>query len=102
MDMKEVNQKLLKRAPWIWIRNERGEKSASLTLAVIAFLVCTMWVGLSVIEEYKDWKFRPFDPAVAAAYLTPVLGLYGWRRSTRVKEDVEAKKAGGGGVIDQS
>jgi hypothetical protein len=55
MDVKEINNSLLKKAPWIWIRNERGEKSASLTLAVIAFLVCTFWVGLSVIEGYKDW-----------------------------------------------
>lgn len=90
--MSDEASKLAKKAPWIWIRNERGEKSASLTLAVIAFLVCTFWVAVSVLEEYKDWKFRPFDPAVAAAYMTPILGLYGFRRSTKMKEEVEKKK----------
>lgn len=74
--------------PWIWIRNSRGQKSASLTLAVIAFVVTTVWLALSIVGTVGGIAVTPFDSTVAMAYLAPCLALYFSRRHTKSKEEL--------------
>lgn len=69
----------------LMVTDSSGSKSASLTIALVAFVVCTGWVGLSAFEELWGLKIRPFDAGVCAAYLTPCLMLYWGRRNTAAK-----------------
>lgn len=78
----------------LMVTDSSGNKSISLTLALIAFAVTTAWVGVSAFEEIGGIKIRPFDAGVCAAYLTPVLMLYWGRRNTAAKTDTVSAKDG--------
>jgi len=80
-------QLALEKAPWLWIRDEKGKKSASLTLAVVAFTICSFWIGLSIIEQIGDIKIRAFDSVAAVAYMSPCLALYWGRRKTKADDE---------------
>jgi len=80
-------QAVLAKAPWIWLRDERGNKSASLTLSIVAFSVVTLWLLLSIFGSIGPMKVTPFSASDAMAFLVPVLSLYGWRRHTKSKDD---------------
>ena len=68
-----------------WIKNTKGEKSASLTLAVVAFVVVMLWMVLSIFT-IPGILIAPFDASEAMMVLTPLLGLYWGRRNTDVKD----------------
>jgi hypothetical protein len=68
-----------------WFKNTNGEESASLTFAIIAFMVTTLSYLLSIFPKIGNFETRPFDPGACAAYLTPILTLYFSRRFTEVK-----------------
>lgn len=68
-----------------WFKNTSGEESASLTFAIIAFIVTTLSYLLSIFPKIGNFETRPFDPGACAAYLTPILTLYFSRRFTEVK-----------------
>ncbi len=70
-------------SPRFWITSSKGKRSASLTLAVIAFTITTIWLGLSI----GGLAYMPFDSTAALAYLVPCLGLYFGRRHSESKEE---------------
>jgi len=68
-----------------WFKNTHGEESASLTFAIVAFLITSLSYLLSIFPKIGNFETRPFDPGACAAYLTPILTLYFSRRFTEVK-----------------
>ena len=68
-----------------WFKNTNGEESASLTFAIVAFLITSLSYLLSIFPKIGNFETRPFDPGACAAYLTPILTLYFSRRFTEVK-----------------
>jgi len=76
----------------IWIRNTKGEKSASLTLVVVAFTAIMLHMILSIFVNPFGIVITPFKAAEAMLVLTPLLGLYWGRRNTDTKEkEIELK-----------
>ena len=73
----------------MWLKNSAGEKSATVTLMWIAFLVTTVSYVLSMFEELGGVKLRPFDVGATSTYFIPILTLYGGRRWTSAKYSVE-------------
>lgn len=74
-----------KKVAWFWINNTDGKPSISATFATVAFATTTLVYIASVFEKIGPVSLRQFDPAVCAAYLAPVLGLYFGRRMTDSK-----------------
>jgi hypothetical protein len=79
-----------------WIRDTRGQPSASLTFAVVAFCIVTLAYACGMLVHVGSVEFRPFDPAAASAYLVPILGLYFGRRFTDAKGRPPTSVQGGG------
>jgi hypothetical protein len=70
-----------------WIKNTKGEKSASLTLVVITFCVIILHMLLSIVATpIFGIAIAPFQAAESMLVLTPLLGLYWGRRNTDLKE----------------
>ena len=70
----------------IWLKNTKGEPSASLSMAVITFSVILVHYILWVVGAALGLIIPPFDASNAMMFLGPMLGLYWGRRSTSVKE----------------
>ena len=71
----------------MWIKNTSGQKSASLTLSVIAFLLTAVWFLLSFLNiKILGWSPRQFEETAALAFLLPCLSLYFGRRASELKE----------------
>lgn len=68
-----------------FIHNTAGERSASLTLAVIAFVAVTGWLVAWLVCTPLGLLVPPFDASAALQYLTPILALYFGRRHTDSK-----------------
>lgn len=64
------------------LKQSDGKKSASFTMMVIAFVVITLWLFISIIEEAWGLTFRAFSSTDAMAYFSPLLALYFGRRWT--------------------
>ena len=69
----------------LWIIGSDGKPSMSATFATVAFVTTTLVYVASIFEKIGPVTIRPFDPAVCATYLTPVLALYFGRRATEAK-----------------
>jgi hypothetical protein len=69
-----------------WIKNTKGEKSASLTLVVVAFSVMMLHMIASIFVNPFGIAIAPFQAAEAMMVLGPLLGLYWGRRNTDAKE----------------
>lgn len=65
-----------------YLTNTQGEKSASLTMSIISFVIVTLWLLLWLITTPLGIPFPPFDAGAAMAYLSPILALYFGRRWT--------------------
>lgn len=65
-----------------WVTDTNGNKSASLTMAVVGFVVVTLWLLISIFAKIGNLQIREFDATGAMAYLTPLLALYFGRRWT--------------------
>ena len=70
----------------IFLKNNKGVPSVSLTMTVIAFTITTIIFLASSIESIGTFKFRAFDAASTSAYLIPILGLYFGRKATHREE----------------
>lgn len=78
-----------------WIKNTRNERSASLTLVVVAFSVIMLHMLLSIFVSPLGIAITPFQAAESMLVLTPLLGLYWGRRNTDAKEkETELKHSG--------
>ena len=66
----------------IWIKNTKGEPSASLTMVVVAFVVVTLWLVVWLIVAPLGVPMPAFEVTTAMGYLMPLLTLYFGRRWT--------------------
>lgn len=89
--MSEETKKEKPKPSRLWIVGTDGKPTISGTFATIAFITTTLVYVASVFEKIGPVTVRHFDPAVCAAYLTPVLALYFGRRRD------DAKNANGTG-----
>jgi len=66
------------------LKGNSGKPSYTTTMAMIAFGIACLAIVIGVIEKISvggvELSFRMIDAGVIAAILTPVLGVYGWRR----------------------
>jgi len=70
---------------WLWIKNDKGKGSVTVTFVTVAFFVTTISYVMSMFESIGPFSMRPFDVAACASYLTPLLTLYAGRRFTDAK-----------------
>ncbi|NBZ96995.1 MAG: hypothetical protein EBR40_11340 [Proteobacteria bacterium] len=49
-------------------------------MMVIAFIVVTLWLAVSIVEEAWGLQIREFSGAEAMSYFTPIATLYFSRR----------------------
>lgn len=82
------------------LRNSNGEKSSSLTMAIVSFVVITLWLVFWLIGNSAGLSVPEFDSATAMAYFTPIAGLYFGRRATETWE--RSKKLNSEASNDQS
>lgn len=66
----------------IFLKNDAGKPSVSLTMTVISFTAVTMWLVGWVVGSALGFAIPPFDAMSAMGYLTPLLTLYFGRRFT--------------------
>lgn len=64
----------------LFIKDTTNKPSASLTIALVAFVVCSIGVILSLVG---GTHVRPISESLVAAYLGPCLALYFGRRHTQ-------------------
>jgi len=72
----------------MWIKNSDGDKSATVTLMWIAFIVTTIAYIAGMFVQIGPVVFRQFDVGAASTYFIPILTLYGGRRWTNAKYSV--------------
>jgi hypothetical protein len=70
---------------WFWIKNSKGESSASVTFLTISFIVTTFSYIAATFEHIGPLTIRPFDAGACSAYFIPLLTLYFGRRWTDAK-----------------
>jgi hypothetical protein len=68
-----------------WIKNTKGEPSASLTLVIITFTVVMLWLVLSIFTTPFGLTIAPFNASEAMMVLSPLLLNYWGRRNTDAK-----------------
>lgn len=66
----------------MWLKNTAGQPSASLTFALVGFIVVTLWLVVSIVAKIGNIEIRQFDAMSAMGYLGPLLALYFGRRWT--------------------
>jgi hypothetical protein len=64
------------------LKQSDGRPSASFTMMIIAFVVVTLWLLVSIVEEAWGLQIREFSGAEAMSYFTPIATLYFSRRWT--------------------
>lgn len=65
----------------LMLKNSDGKPSSSFTMMIIGFVVVTLWLVVSITTKISHFEIRPFDGTAAMSYLSPLLALYGVRRS---------------------
>ena len=88
----EIKKKEKPKPSALWIIGTDGKPSVSATFATVAFVTTTLVYIASAFEKLGPVTVRPFDPAVCAAYLTPILALYFGRRQTESKASGASKQ----------
>jgi len=74
----------------MFLKNDEGKPSVSLTMVVVSFTLVTLWFAGWVFLSSFGFNVPPFDAVMAMSYLTPQLGLYFSRRFTS-KQDATGK-----------
>jgi len=67
------------------IKNTAGEKSISVTMVIVTFIVTMIWMVLSIFVKPFGLEVTPFDATQAMTVLSPLLALYWGRRHTDSK-----------------
>ena len=70
---------------WVWIKNSKGQPSATLTFVTTAFLIVAASYIASMFVQIGPVQLRAFDPGACSAFFIPLLTLYGARRYTDKK-----------------
>jgi len=82
------------------LKDHKGEPSYTATMAMVGFAIVSIAIIIGIIEKISvggiELSFRMIDAGVIAAFLTPVLGVYGWRRhdAKRDRKDKEGDNEG--------
>jgi len=74
----------------MFLKNDEGKPSVSLTMVVVSFGLVTLWFAGWVFLSSFGFTVPPFDAVMAMSYLTPQLGLY-WGRKFTSKQDLTGK-----------
>jgi hypothetical protein len=72
---------------WYLLSDSTGKKSVSYTMMVATFVVCTLWLGLSVFEKIHHLEIREFDAGGASVWFAPFAALY-FGRKWQSKDDL--------------
>jgi len=74
---------------YMFLKDSKGQSSASFTFALIAFIITSLSVILGIFENVAigefSMSFRSLDASIITAYLVPVMTLYFGRRWTEAK-----------------
>ncbi len=79
----------------LWLKNDQGKRSSSLTFTTVAFIAVTAWLFLYLTLKPFGINVPAFDAGVAMTYLTPIMALYFGRRWTESKTEASASKKEG-------
>lgn len=74
-------------AQWYLLKDSNGKKSASYTMMVYTFAVCTLWLALSIFNKIHHLEIREFDAGGASVWFAPIAALYFGRR-WQTKDDL--------------
>lgn len=74
------------------LKNSAGNKSASYTMMIVAFVVVTLWLLVSIVAKVGNIEIRAFSGSEAMSYLTPILALYWGRRWSEDKVVAKAEE----------
>jgi hypothetical protein len=69
------------------LKNTAGRPSSSFTMMIVAFVVVTLWLVLSIVENLGPIKIRAFSGTEAMAFLSPLIALYWGRRHTEAQTE---------------
>lgn len=69
----------------LWIKNSRGQASATLTFMTVAFIIVSLSYIASMFTQIGPLTMRAFDAGACAAFFIPLLALYGGRKYTDAK-----------------
>lgn len=72
---------------WYLLTDTDGKKSVSFTMVVWTFVVCTLWLSLSIFNKIHHMEIREFDSGAASIWFAPIAGLYFGRR-WKTKDDL--------------
>lgn len=72
-------------AQFYLLKDSDGKKSVSYTMLVITFVVCTVWLSLSMFQKVFHLDVREFDASGASMWFAPIAGLYFGRRWTQAR-----------------
>jgi len=76
-----------------WIKNTKGEPSASLTLVMVSFTVIILWMTLSIFVNPFGIQTVPFNATEAMIVLSPLLATYFGRRYTEQQQELPQNKS---------
>lgn len=65
---------------WYLLKDSNGVKSVSYTMMVYTFLICTIWLLLSIFETIGGWDVREFSAEAASLWFGPIAALYFGRK----------------------
>ena len=77
----------------ILLTNHTGKKSITLTMMVITFAVCMLWMVASIVMKIGHLEIRPFDAISAGTMFFGTASLYFGRRYTDGKFTMEALRS---------
>jgi len=78
-----------------YLNSSSGQPSASLTMAMLSFVLTTAWLVFWVVGTTFGLHVPQFEATVAMGYMGPLLGLYFGRRWTE-------KDSSDGSVVESS
>lgn len=70
---------------WFWVKNSRGQASATLTFLVVSFFATLIAYVGSMFVKIGPLEMRPFDAGACAAFFIPILTAYLGRRFVEAK-----------------
>lgn len=78
-------------AQFYLLKDSDGKKSVSYTMVVITFVVCTVWLSLSMFQKVFHLDVREFDASGASMWFAPIAALYFSRKWQQAQSDAKTK-----------
>ena len=87
---------------WYLLTDSSGKKSVSYTMMLVTFLVCTVWLMLSVFESIAGMHVREFSAEAATFWFSPTAALYfGRKRWPGTKKASKVEKPEEDSVVEE-